>query len=324
MRNIGLIIKGNLLRLLKDKVTLMMILIVLPIIVSLGIYFGGVQEMKGKIVLVNPSVTQENMIKEIFKESEEIKVQSLNENIKNTSLITGAYLAEISFEGNDIRINEYSNKDIKEIIESVINKTEYKGTEEKSMVVTKIVGFLMMFLFYGALATGSLFLQDRDSGVYLRVLSADISFLEYTLGQIFYMMIVLIIPTSIISVGMIEIFNISIEVSILEFLSVIALLGTLCVSMMILISNIFKKMNEVQMNGAIIGMITSLFSGCLIAVDGSNKIIEGIRNLFPQKRLLDFTIDFNIGDLSFVVCSIIIFIFIGVYLGNINYKKGIN
>lgn len=323
MRNILLIIKGNILRLKKDKVTLLMIIIVLPIIVSLGVYFGSTKDIKGKVAIINPTNEERMIVENIFKENEGIKIETLDSEIKNTSLITSAYLAEIKFEGGKVKVNEYSNKEIRGIVDWIFYGKEYISSENSVGVVEKIIGFLMMFLFYGALASSSFFLQDRENGIYVRVLSGNVSFFQYTLGQILYILLVVIVPASIISIGMIEILNVDINMSYRSFLGILILLGTLCSSMIILIGNIFKKTNEVQMNASIIGMITSLFSGCLINIEGSSKIIEVVRNILPQKRLLDFVQDFNSGDLIFVVSSIIIFVIVGIYIGNNNYKKGI-
>ncbi|MGL5414859.1 MAG: ABC transporter permease [Clostridium sp.] len=323
MRNILLIIRGNILRLKKDKITLLMIIVVLPIIVGLGVYFGSTNDVKGKIAVINGTSEEQRMIGDVFKENEGIKVEFLNNEIKNTALITGAYLAELKFENGKVKVNEYSNDEIRKIIDSIFYGKEYIISENSVGVAEKITGFLMMFLFYGALASSSFFLQDRENGIYVRVLSGNISFFQYTLGQILYILLVVIVPASIISIGMIKALNVDINMSYGSFLGILILLGTLCSSMIILIGNIFKKTNEVQMNAAIIGMITSLFSGCLMNVEGGSKIIEGIRNILPQKRLLDFVRDFNNSDLIFVVSSIIIFLIIGIYIGSNNYKKGI-
>lgn len=323
MRNIWLIVKGNILRLRKDKVTLLMIVMVLPIIVALGVYFGSNNEVKGKIALINPSIQEKVLFEDIFKDNKGIKIECKEENIKNTSLITGAYLAAVNFENEKVIVNEYSNSEMKQMIDSIFNGKEYKSSENPVAVVEKIVGFLMMFLFYGALAAATFSLQDRESGVYIRVLSGNVSFFEYTLGQILYMLLIVILPAGIISVGMVHLLNVDINMSYISFFGIIALLGALCSSLIIFISSIFKKMNEVQMNAAIIGLITSLFSGCIMNVEGKSRIMESVRNILPQKRLLDFVTDFNMVDLSFVICSICIFIAASIYIGKVNYKKGV-
>ncbi|MGL4740183.1 MAG: ABC transporter permease [Sarcina sp.] len=323
MRNIWLIVKGNILRVKKNKLILLMFIIILPVIVALGVYFGSSNETKGTIALIKPTVQEEMLFLNIFKENKGIKIETLQEEIKHTSLITGKYLAAVSFDGEKVNVAKYSNSEIKGVIESIFYGKEYKSSMTMTTVVEKIVGFLMMFLFYGALAAATLSLQDRETGVYIRILSGNVSFFEYTIGQILYMLVIVILPASIISLSMIYLLNIDIKMSYTTFLGIIVLLGALCSSLIIFISSIFKKMNEVQMNAAIIGLITSLFSGCIMNVEGESKIIEGIRNILPQKRLLDFVADFNISDLSFVICSIGIFIIASVYIGKINYKKGV-
>ncbi|MGL5820980.1 MAG: ABC transporter permease [Sarcina sp.] len=323
MKNIWLIVKGNILRVKKNKFILLMFIIILPVIVALGVYFGSSNEIKGTIALIKPTVQEEMLFLNIFKENKGIKIETLQEEIKHTSLITGKYLAAVSFDGEKVNVAKYSNSEIKRFIEFIFYGKEYKSSMTMTTVVEKIVGFLMMFLFYGALAAATLSLQDRETGVYIRILSGNVSFFEYTIGQILYMLVIIILPASIISLSMIYLLNIDIKMSYTTFLGIIVLLGALCSSLIIFISSMFKKMDEVQMNAAIIGLITSLFSGCIMNVEGGSKIIEGIRNILPQKRLLDFVADFNISDLSFVICSSGIFIIASVYIGKVNYKKGV-
>ncbi|MDY4720954.1 MAG: hypothetical protein SO297_03295, partial [Clostridium paraputrificum] len=54
----------------------------------------------------------------------------------------------------------------------------------------------------------------------------------------------------------------------------------------------------------------------------SNKVIGFIRNILPQKRLIDLSNNFNNTDLIFVIFSILVFGLISVILGERQYKNG--
>lgn len=323
MRNIWLVMKGNILRLKGDKLTLIMIFLVMPIIIALGVYFGSNNEIKGKIALINPNIEEETMIKNIFKDSSSIDFEILDKEIKNSSLITGAYLAEVTFKDNNIIVNKYSNKEIRGLLNSIFNGESYKGKEYENNVIEKISGFLLMFLFYGALSVATLFLKDRENGVYQRVLTGNVSFLQYNLAQILYLISTITIPTIIMSVVVTKFLNVELSMSYGNFIAIIMAIGILTSSMVIFIANIFKTTSEVQMNGSIIAMISCLFSGCLMPVEGSSKFIEIIRDFLPQKRVLDFINNYNFGDLFFVMATIVLFIGVGIYIGKRNYSKGI-
>ncbi|MGL5616803.1 MAG: ABC transporter permease [Sarcina sp.] len=323
MRNIWLVIKGNILRLKRDKLTLIMVFLVMPVIIALGVYFGSNNDINGKIALINPKIEEETMIKNIFKDNLSIEFEVFDKEIKNSSLITGAYLAEVTFKDNNIQVNKYSNKEISGLLNSIFNGEKYDSKEYENNVVDKIAGFLLMFLFYGALSVVTLFLKDRENGVYQRVLTGNVSFLQYNLAQILYLITTITIPTIIMSVIVTKFLNVELNMGYGNFIAIIIAIGILTSSMVIFIANIFKTTSEVQMNGAIIAMISCLFSGCLMPVEGSSKFIEIIRGILPQKRLLDFINNYNFGDLFFVIVAIILFIGVGTYIGKRNYNKGI-
>ncbi|MGL4762223.1 MAG: ABC transporter permease [Sarcina sp.] len=323
MRNILLILKNNLYRLKSDKVTLAIMLFITPIIIGLGIYFSNNTDFKGKIAIVDATNVQETAIKNAVGQEGNIKLEFLDEEVENTKLIRGEYVAQLNFIDGKIEISEFSNSEVKKSLEAMIDGKEYKSKNEEVSLVTKIVGFLVMFLFFGSITVADQFLTDRENKVYTRVLQGNVSYFEYTLGQLIYIISTLTIPTMLISLATVKILKVELGMSTLSFVGIIFLVGLLSGSFIILISNIFKNRTAVGMNGSIIAMLTCLLSGCLISTDGQNKIIDGIRNLLPQKRLLDFVNDFGSMDLMFVLGFIIIALGASIYIGNKDYKNGV-
>ena len=323
MRNILLILKNNLYRLKSDKILLIMMLVVTPIIIGLGIYFSNNVEMKGKIAIIEASDMQEEAIKSVLGMQKNIELEFLNKEVGNTKLIRGEYAAQVSLKGGKIEISEFSNSEVKKSLEAMISGKEYKSEMIEVSVVAKIVGFLLMFLFFGSISVADQFLSDRENYIYTRVLQGNVSYFEYTLGQFIYIIATLTIPTILISLMTVKVFNVDIGMSTLSFIGIIFLVGLLSSSFIILISNIFKDRTAVGMNGSIIAMLTCLLSGCLISTDGQNKIVDGIRNLLPQKRLMDFANDFGSADLIFILGFIVITILGSIYIGNKDFENGV-
>ncbi|MGL5575574.1 MAG: ABC transporter permease [Sarcina sp.] len=323
MRNIMLILKNNLYRLKYDKATLAIMLIVTPLVVGLGIYFSNNSDIKGKIAVVGVNKQEENMIKTALKANEDIELEFLDKEVENTKLIRGEYIAQLSLEGKKLEVSEFSNTEVKNVLEALLEGKIYKNEEVQISTIAKIVGFLIMFLFFGAISVADPFLSDRENKVYTRVLQGNVSYLQYTIGQLLYIILLLAIPTMIISGITITVFNVNLGINMFSFMGIIFLVGLLSGSYVVLMSNIFKNRTAVAMNTSIISMITCLLSGCLISIDGGNKIVDGIRNLLPQKRLIDFANEFGSTDLLYVLGFIVIALGLSIYIGSKDYEKGV-
>ncbi|MGL4450167.1 MAG: ABC transporter permease [Sarcina sp.] len=323
MRNIMLILKNNLYRLKYDKATLAIMLIVTPLVVGLGIYFSNNSDIKGKIAVVGVNKQEENMIKTALKANEDIELEFLDKEVENTKLIRGEYIAQLSLEGKKLEVSEFSNTEVKNVLEALLEGKIYKNEEVQISTIAKIVGFLIMFLFFGAISVADPFLSDRENKVYTRVLQGNVSYLQYTIGQLLYIILLLAIPTMIISGITITVFNVNLGINMFSFMGIIFLVGLLSGSYVVLMSNIFKNRTAVAMNTSIISMITCLLSGCLISIDGGNKIVDGIRNLLPQKRLIDFANELGSTDLLYVLGFIVIALGLSIYIGSKDYEKGV-
>ncbi len=370
MRNILLVMKNNLYRFTKEKVMMTMVVGVMPIIICLGVYFNGMDSIKGKIAVVGARIEEKEMIEGSMMDNEKVKVEFLEESPSKTELIKGVYLAEINFQGNEPSVISYGKDDIKKSLEANLKGEVYVGDDNNATVQGKIIGFLIMFLFFGATTmVMDFFLVDRENGTYTRVLSGKISYFQYITGQMLYSTVILTIPSTMWSVFILKVLNVNLEISyslftfllllvgvlsssfgmfistifkpstmwsvfILKVLNVnleisyslftflLLLVGVLSSSFGMFISTIFKDRASASMGGSIVVMITCLLGGCLINIADSNKVIGFIRNILPQKRLIDLSNNFNNTDLIFVIFSILVFGLISVILGERQYKNG--
>ena len=290
MRNILLVMKNNLYRFTKEKVMMTMVVGVMPIIICLGVYFNGMDSIKGKIAVVGARIEEKEMIE---------------------------------FQGNEPSVISYGKDDIKKTLEANLKGEVYVGDDNNATVQGKIIGFLIMFLFFGATTmVMDFFLVDRENGTYTRVLSGKISYFQYITGQMLYSTVILTIPSTMWSVFILKVLNVNLEISYSLFTFLLLLVGVLSSSFGMFISTIFKDRASASMGGSIVVMITCLLGGCLINIADSNKVIGFIRNILPQKRLIDLSNNFNNTDLIFVIFSILVFGLISVILGERQYKNG--
>lgn len=324
MRNILLVMKNNLYRFTKDKAMLTMVILVMPIVICLGVYFNTTDNIKGQIAVVGATVEEQTIIKDSIGDNKNIKVEFLKEHPSKTELIKGIYLAEIDFKGDKPTVISYGKEDVRKSLEAGVNGEVYVAENNDNTVQGKVIGFLIMFLFMGAISmVMDFFLTDRENGTYTRVLSGNISYFQYIAGQILYSIIALSVPTIILTVSILKILNVDLTISYYLLIFLLLLVGMLSSSVGLLISTIFKDKISASMGGSIIVMLTCLLGGCLINFNDTNKVIGFIRDIIPQKRLIDLANNFNNSDLLFVVGTILLFIFISVILGKRQYENGI-
>lgn len=322
MRNIWLVMKNNLYRFTRNKTVVAIILILLPVIVSLGIYFGQLDSIKGNIAVVGVKAEQEKALKETLKSNDKVSFEFLDESPTRTELIKGIYLAEINFDGGEPKVISYGKEEVKLTLEAALKGEVYEGKADDTTVLGKIVGFLTMFLIMGAVMMMDFFLIDRKNKVYTRVLSGTVSYYQYILGQLFYAISLLAIPTIIMSVGVVKLLNIDLGISMLGFAGLILLICTVCTAYAIFICNIFKSDLTANMTSGNLAMFTSIFAGCVINITDTNKVIGFLRDFLPQKRLIDLANNYNNNDLIFLVFIIVLFIGIGVAVGKKYYENG--
>lgn len=323
MRNILLVTKNNLYRFMKEKAMMVMVILVMPIIICLGVYFSSTDTLKGNIAVVGATSEEKDMIEASMDNNEKVNIEFLEKSPSKSELIKGVYLAEVNFEGNEPKVISYGKEEIKKSLEASLKGETYVIDKGNDTVQGKVIGFLIMFLFMGASTmVMDFFLCDRENGTYTRVLSGKISYFQYIAGQMLYSILILSIPSTIWSVLILKVLNINLGISYSLLIFLLLVGGILSSSFGMFIATIFKDRRAANMGGSIITMITCLLGGCLINFNDTNKIIGFIRDMLPQKRLIDLANSFNNVDLIFIIVTILLLILITVILGKRQYKNG--
>ncbi|WP_241428240.1 ABC transporter permease [Clostridium sp. DJ247] len=299
-----------------------MLIIVLPVVVYLGVYFSQSDSMKGKIAIVGSDSQQKENIRKSIEGKKKVTLEFLEQEPTKTELIKGIYLAEINFTKDNPEVISYGKEDIKRELEVNIKGEIYEGNKDDTTVQGKIIGFLVMFLFSGSVMIMDFFLTDRENGVYAKVLSGNVSYYEYIAGQLLYAICIFTIPSIIMSLMVLKILSVKLSISIGLFSLLIFLLGLLSSSFSILICTLCRNKASASMGGSAITTITCLLAGCLINIVDNNKIIGFIRNCLPQKRLIDLANNYNNEDLIFLIVIVLLFVSFSVYIGKNQYEYG--
>ena len=323
MRNIFLVIKNNLYRLSKDKIMVFMTIIVLPIMIYIGIYTSQLVGIKGQIAIVGANTQQEENVKKSIGNNDKLTLKFLNESPTNTELIKGIYIVEINFTKDKMEVISFGNEDTKRSIEASLKGEPYEVNKTQTTTQGKIIGFLVMFSFVGAIYSMHLFISDRENSVYSRVLSGGLLYYEYIMGQILSTIIALTVPTIIMSLLVLKLSSAEISISIGLFISLLFLVGVLSSAFSMITCTIFTKRESIEMIGSGIGLITSIIGGSFVDTVDNNKIIGFIRSLIPQKRIIDLANNCNINDFIFLVVVILAFILISIVIGKRQYESGV-
>lgn len=320
--NILLVLKNNLYRLCKEKVIIVMILVIMPAVIYFGVYFSQSDNIKGKIAITGASIQEKNELTKFLGDNKKITLEFLEEEPSKTELIKGIYLAEIHFTNDKSEVISYGRQDVKKELEFAIKGEVYKENKDETTVQGKIIGFLVMFLLLGSVMIMNFFLTDRENRVYVRVLSGNVSYYEYIIGQLLYAISVFTVPSIILSLIILKVLSVKLSIGIGLYSLLILLLGLLSSSFSVLLCTISKDKASATIGGSMITLITSLLAGCLINITDNNQIVGFIRNCLPQKRLIDLANKYSSENLLLLLVIIILFISLSVIIGKKQYESG--
>jgi ABC-type multidrug transport system permease subunit len=323
MRNVFLVVKNNLYRISKDKTMLFMMIIGLPVIIYIAIYTSQLGGVKGQIAVVGGNYSQKEMVKKSLGNNGKLVLKFLEKSPTNTELIKGIYLEEIKFNKDKIKVTGFGNYDIKRSIEASMKGLHYAANKTETTTQGKIIGFLVMFSFIGAVYCMQLYVSDRENSIYSRVLSGRLAYYEYIIGQIMSTIIILTVPTIIMSTLVLKLSSTELSIGLGLFIILLMLVGILSSAFSMIVCTIFKKRETVEMGGVGIAMLTSILGGSFVNIVDNNKAIGFVRNFIPQKRIIDLANNYNANDLIYLVVVILVFIFISVFIGRKQYESGV-
>lgn len=218
-----------------------------------------------------------------------ISVDFLNQEPPLSTLVQQKYQAIVSVNKEGVyEIQTLLNNDFELMLRSYFNSSELNLDSiihnETRNIGTNIIGFTMMFMLMFSFWVLSLFAIDKEQGLLLRIASTPVSLLGYLFAHIVFVLGIIIPELLLLAVLKIGGWNIGF--SLFQFLGILALQAFLGISLALLLFTLIKKTDNAIMFGSAIVILTTVLAGGFFSLNTSNKRLNSIKNILPQKYLL--------------------------------------
>lgn len=150
----------------------------------------------------------------------------------------------------------------------------------------QIIGFMMMFLLMNAFGSLFVFSQDKEEGQLVRVSVAPTSFPGYLFAHCVYCLLG-IIPEFLL-LAVFQALGHDIGFTLPEYLALMVMLDLLGIACALLLHTLIGKRDNANMLGNSLIMLTSLLAGSFSLAVRHAPVVDALRDLLPQKRLMDF------------------------------------
>lgn len=276
------ILKNNLYRIIAQKASVIVALIVVPIMIGIAILFSQNVDKKADIALIanNPH----NIPK-----CDKIQIDVMNKKPAYSKLLLGDYVAIVE-EKNDgtYNVTTIKNDDDKKAVENFFKYGRIiessKSKEMKRGTGTNILGYIMMIILMQAVALITLYPEDRTLKTFRRVLTAPVSAKLYLFAQEIFTFLGVYIPT-FIAVAVVKVcFKVNIGYSLGMLALLLAILSAFSTAFAIFMASALDRDISLAANGII--TITSVLAGCFYSFTNGNKILDTVCTIFPQKAYM--------------------------------------
>ncbi|MFW2490635.1 ABC transporter permease [Clostridium chromiireducens] len=283
------IIKGILYRMINNKSYLIMPIVITPIIIAISIYFSSSLVAKYNIGVIGDYSANFN--------SDEVNITRLENKVPLSDLVKNKYEAVISFKNGKVIVDTIKGNDFKSKIERLVNGERITNEDsEKRGVVSNIVGFITMFI----IALGVLlyrFFFDDKKGISRRIISTNITYVQYILSHFISVFLMIFVPTVTITILSRVMLDLDTRVTSVELILIIFVLSLFSSAFGLLMSTVTKQMQSASMLGMMINVITTLLSGSFFTIS-NNKLVSLFGSIMPQRHILEYTISLENGKFS--------------------------
>jgi ABC-2 type transport system permease protein len=301
------LIKGILYRMFKDRVFLILSLVILPVTIFIAIYFSSSVHIKGNIGVVN--------MDEINVQHGDYNVIYLDSKPELSELVENKYDGFIYKDEKGIEVETLRGEKFGNNVKAALmgEKTNI-STEKNRGVASNIVGFITMFILMEGVMLYKFYYKEKG-GVSNRILSSSISRNKYIYGHFISTFLIIFMPVIIVIFLAKLLLNINMEISMLNLSFVIFTLSFFAAAFGIILVVCIESDENASLLGNMFALITTLLSGSFFVIS-KDGVAKSISYLFPQKYLLDFTMAFENGEsasyISLVVIILVSIIFIKV------------
>jgi ABC-2 type transport system permease protein len=162
----------------------------------------------------------------------------------------------------------------------VQNQAKSKGLTSQS------IGFLIMFILFGAANVAQLILNEKKNRTYYRICTTPTNAKSYLAGNVLANMAIIIIQITVILLLITEVFNIQTYVALYQLFLLLACFGLVATGLGFLIVAFSSNSDQVRNLQMLIIVPSSLLSGCLIPFDIMPKAAQQIADFLPQRWVM--------------------------------------
>lgn len=324
--NIINLLKNNFRRIAAQKAVIIVAIVIVPIMIVLGVLFSAKAQPKAQIALVTRSI-------KTFPKNDKVQIDVMNKKPAESKLLLGEYAAIVEEKNNgSYKVTTLKNKEDKKKIEEALKTgkiTETKKDKENERGTgTNVLGFVTIIILMQGVALTLLFTEDKSLNTFRRILTGPVSERQYILAQGMFTFICLYVPTYIAIVITKICFGVAIGFDLPMLAVLIAILSLLSTSLALFLGATIERETSLAATG--IYTITSILAGCFVSFTGSNKILDAICKVIPQKAYMTMSQGIENGSSIFKFKGELIYLFIwiialwilGSFITNRKVKKG--
>lgn len=314
--NLILLIKMNIRQFLSNYFIVCVLFTVTPLILWLGYAFSS----EGKILKYNVGIeiserSKLEYVKEVLEESGRFSCTVLNKNLILEKAVRHKYVAIVTMEKDrTFKVRSTENQ----VIASEIRRRLGVSKKDEFYVgaFKKALGFLIVFIMMTSkLLQGGRF-RERENGILIRLLSGKVSSKEYLASQFIANFIEVFFPVVLSTV----IYSFTFKgISLWPLDNIVffeIIISILASSFSFFIFYSFREKMTIEFVSSLLILVTSILGGCLIDFRGTNQVVEMVRNVLPQKVILNMLENNGWSNYIIFCCWVLGFIIVGTMRGS--------
>lgn len=324
--NVINLLKNNFRRIVTQKAVIIVAVVIVPIMIVLGVLFSAKAKPKFQIALVTSS-------SKTFPKNDKVKIDVMTKKPAESKLLLGEYAAIVEEKSHgSYKVTTLKSKEDKKKIEGALKTGKFTETEKdkgsERGTGTNVLGFVTMIVLMQGVALTLLFAEDKSLNTFRRILTGPVSERQYILAQGMFTFVCLYVP-SYIAIAITKVcFGVTIGFDLPMLAVLIAILSLLSTSLGLFFTTTIERETSLAASG--IYVITSIFAGCFVSFTGSNKILDDICKVIPQKAYMTMSQGIENGSSIFKFKGELIYLFIwiialwilGSFITNRKVKKG--
>ncbi|MBA1392517.1 ABC transporter permease, partial [Lactobacillus sp. XV13L] len=247
-------------------------LIIVPVILA-----GYVSNMK------QPRLTLGVVGQSELRSKSNISVKKLTkDNIPVSRLINGQYDAYVVNTKRGYRIETTKGNGFKEQLAAALYGHRMGSKSAIKKPVSTMLNFVLLSLMILTLMLYKYYFDERN-GIYARIIASGTNVINYLVQQLLAVFMIAFIPLLIATPLVFAYFKMKYSLPVIAGELLITIFAA---SFGLVISSFTKKNQGALMTGIMITIITALLSGSIVTIK-SNRIIDAMQNVLPQKYIND-------------------------------------